>query len=384
MKKIAILGSTGSIGTSTLSVVHSRPGDFRVIGLSAYRNMRLLARQIKLFRPKLVSVKDEPAIRKLEKLADLSGVKVYTQDQGLAAIAAHAEVQTLVVATSGIISLRPTLSAIERGKTIALANKEPLVMAGEIVMAAVKRCGARMIPVDSEHSAIFQCLHKEEHRALSRIYLTGSGGPFRDFPKDRLNRVTPEMALRHPKWKMGKKITIDSATLMNKGLELIEACRLFGVGPERIEVVIHPEAIIHSMVEFCDRSVLAQLGIPDMRVPIQYALDYPYRRDNAVKSPDFFRIKALRFFKPDNERFPCLNIARQAARAGGTSPGVMNAVNEVAVEAFLDGRIGFNDIPAVIRRVMKKHACITHPTLEQIFSVDEWARKEARLLCYQQ
>lgn len=383
MKNIAILGSTGSIGTNTLRVIHSRPGDFRVIALSAYRNMRLLAKQIKLFQPKLISVKDEKCIEKLRELVDLSGIRVYTQDKGLMLIAKHKQVQTLVIATAGTVSLVPTLLAIEHGKTIALANKEPLVMAGEILMRVVKKNKGRIIPVDSEHSAIFQCLHKEEKDSLRRVYLTGTGGPFRDFSKKDLEKVNLKMALKHPKWKMGKKITIDSATLMNKGLEIIEARWLFDIPPQNIEIVIHPEALIHSMVEFCDRSILAQLGVTDMRLPIQYALDYPLRCANKLKAPDFFSLKSLTFFKPDLNKFQCLGIAKKVAKLGGSAGCVMNAANEIAVEAFLNEKINFLKIPDVISRVLEKHKFVKCPTLDEIFSLDKWARREAGSLCYQ-
>jgi len=382
VKSIATLGSTGAIGTNTLRVIHSRPGDFRVIALSAYRNMHLLAKQIKLFQPKLISVKDEKCIKKLRGLVDLSGTRVYTQDKGLKLIAKHRQVQILVVATAGTISLAPTLLAIEHGKTIALANKEPLVMAGEILMQVVKKNKGRIIPVDSEHSAIFQCLHKEGKDSLRRIYLTGTGGPFFRFSKSDLKKVNLKMALKHPKWKMGKKITIDSATLMNKGLELIEARWLFDVPVEMIEIVIHPEALIHSMVEFCDRSILAQLGIADMRLPIQYALDYPKRCANKLKAPDFFGLKSFTFFKPDLNNFPCLRVAKKVASLGGSTGCVMNAANEIAVEAFLNEKITFLEIPDVISSVLEKHKFVKHPNLDEIFSLNEWARREAGLLCY--
>lgn len=383
MKNIAILGSTGSIGTNTLNVIQSRSKDFRIVALSAYRNMRLLAKQIKLFRPKIVSVKDESAIKRLKKLVNLSQMKIYTQDKGLGIIASCDRVDTLVVATTGTVSLIPTLIAIEQGKTIALANKEPLVMAGEILIEAARKNRAKIIPVDSEHSAIFQCLRKEEKTSLRRIYLTGSGGPFLNLKQKELGKVNLRMALRHPKWRMGKKITIDSATLMNKGLELIEARWLFDVPAQNIEVVIHPEAVIHSMVEFCDRSIIAQMGITDMRLPIQYALDYPSRCSNRLASLDFFKLKTLTFLKPDLKKFPCLGIARKVAQAGGSAGCVMNAANEVAVEAFILKKISFRQIPSIIVRVLRKHRFIKHPTLDEILAFDKWARREAELLCYQ-
>ncbi|MFH2138287.1 MAG: 1-deoxy-D-xylulose-5-phosphate reductoisomerase [Candidatus Omnitrophota bacterium] len=382
MKKISILGSTGSIGTNTLEVIKHRASDFQVIGLSAYNNVRLLAKQIREFKPKLVSVKDKESLRKLADLTDLTKIKAYTQDEGLSKIATHRESQVVVVATSGTISLIPALRALEMGKTIALANKEPLVMAGEIVMDTVRRCKGTIIPVDSEHSAVFQCLKQENSREVKNIYLTGSGGPFREFSQQKLKTVTREMALNHPKWKMGKKITIDSATLMNKGLEIIEARWLFDIPAEKIKVVIHPEAVIHSMVEFCDGSVLAQMGITDMRLPIQYALDYPYRCLNRLPGVDFFKIKKLNFSRPDKEKFPCLGLALKVAAEGGSSGSVMNAANEIAVEAFLAEKIGYHDIFKVIQKVLKKHKRIKHPTLDEIFICDDWARREARLFCY--
>jgi len=384
MKKISILGSTGSIGTNTLDVISRRPSEFKVIGLSAYRNVRLFAKQIKKFKPKIISVKDDDVVRELEKLADLSNIKIYTQGPGLSRIATHPEVNIVVVATAGTISLVPTLQALEKNKTIALANKEPLVMAGKIVMDRLKRSKGRIIPVDSEHSAIFQCLQKEQRRVLKCIYLTGSGGPFHKLSKSKLKDVSLNMALKHPKWKMGRKITIDSATLMNKGLELIEACWLFGVSPDEVEILIHPEAVVHSMVEFCDGSILAQLGITDMRLPIQYALDYPYRKPNKLRGVDFLKVDKLTFIKPDLSKFPCLDIAKKVAAKGGSYGCVMNAANEISVHAFLDGKIKFTEIPKIINKVIKRHKPSSNPTLKEIFAVDDWARKEAQLLCYRQ
>jgi 1-deoxy-D-xylulose-5-phosphate reductoisomerase len=383
MKNIAILGSTGSIGTSALKIVRSRPKDFKVIAISGYSNVRLLADQIKEFGPQIVSVKDTATISQLEKLVSLKRIKVYPQEIGLNKIAINPKVKTLLVATSGIVSLKPTLAAIERGKTIALANKEPLVMAGQIVMERIRKNKGTLIPVDSEHSAIFQCLKQEDISKLRRIYLTASGGPFRNFTRKQLEKVSLAMALKHPKWKMGKKITIDSATLMNKGLELIEACWLFNVSPEKIEVIIHPEAVIHSMVEFCDRSVIAQLGITDMRLPIQYAFDYPQRMANNLQSIDFFKTKALTFYKPNTDNFPCLALAKQVALKGGSSGAVMNAANEIAVQAFLVEKIKFSEIEKIVAAVLKKHKFIKQPVLDEIFRLDIWARREAELLCYQ-
>ncbi|MBU1043012.1 MAG: 1-deoxy-D-xylulose-5-phosphate reductoisomerase [Candidatus Omnitrophica bacterium] len=383
MKNIAILGSTGSIGTNALKIVRSRPKDFNVIGISGYSNVSLLAKQIKEFNPEIVSVKDDAVIKKLEKLVSLKGIKVYAQNIGLNKIVINKKVKTILVATSGTVSLEPTLEAIERGKIIALANKEPLVMAGQIVMERIKKNKGYLIPVDSEHSAIFQCLKNEDIKKLRKIYLTGSGGPFKKLKKSQLEKVTLAMALKHPKWKMGKKITIDSATLMNKGLELIEARWLFDVEPEKIEVIIHPEAVIHSMVEFCDRSIIAQLGITDMRLPIQYAFDYPQRIDNDLQSINFLKTKALTFLKPDLLSFPCLAIAKQVALKGGSCGAVMNAVNEIAVQAFLSEKIKFIEIPKIVSGVLKKHLFIKRPNLDEILKLDIWARREAELLCYQ-
>ena len=382
MKHVAILGSTGSIGVNTLDVIRHRRRDFQVVGLSAYRNMELLARQIREFRPRLVSVKDDACARQLKRLVTIRGLKILPQDEGLEALAGAPRLDILVVATSGTAGLRPTLTAIRRGVRVALANKEPLVMAGEIIMKALQASGATLIPVDSEHSAIFQCLQNAPPRALRRIYLTGSGGPFRNWTRARLKQVTPARALRHPKWKMGSKITIDSATLMNKGLEIIEARWLFNIPAEHIEVLIHPDAIIHSLVEFQDRSLLAQLGVPDMRIPIQYALDYPERVPGRAGGVDFVGLRKLSFFAPRSDAFPCLRIAQQAARAGGTSGCVMNAANEIAVEAFLAKQIGFMDIPRTIERVMCRHRVQQQPRLNDIMALDTWARREAYSFCY--
>jgi len=382
MRKISILGSTGSIGTSALRVVEERPKDFKIIGLSAYRNVTLLARQIKKFRPKIISVKDEQVIASLRKLVNLKGIEVHTQDRGLLRIATHKDVEILLVATTGIVSLVPTLSALKKGKTIALANKEPLVMAGHIVMEAARKSKGCIIPVDSEHSAIFQCLSGTKKEMLSRIFLTGSGGPFKNYSFKQLENVTVKQALKHPKWKMGKKISIDSATLMNKGLELIEARWLFDVEPSKIEIIVHPEAIIHSMVEFCDRSVIAQLGITDMRLPIAYALDYPKRKPSTLSAVDFIKMGNMTFAQPDEKKFPALRTARRVAAIGGSAGCVMNAANEVAVAAFLDKKIKFLEITKIIDKILNKHKFVKNPSLDTIFQIDEGTRREAQKLCY--
>ncbi|RKY34363.1 MAG: 1-deoxy-D-xylulose-5-phosphate reductoisomerase [Candidatus Omnitrophota bacterium] len=384
MKKIGILGATGSIGLNTLDVIKNRPKDFRVIGLSAYNNVEAIAAQIVLFKPKIISLKDLEVIKRLEKLVDLSGIEVYTQDKGLLEIAVNDDIDLLVVATTGTASLKPVLEALKKGKTVALANKEPLVMAGEIIMRVEKESNGKIIPIDSEHNAIFQCLKNAETRDLKKIYLTGSGGPFRQLAKQELENVTVEMALKHPKWKMGKKISIDSATLMNKGLEFIEACWLFGLEPEQIDILVHPEAVIHSMVEFCDSAILAHMGITDMRLPIQYALDYPERKTNNFGSIDFLKIRQLTFYEPDTDKFPCLELAKYAACERGGKGCVLNAANEVAVSAFLQGAIQFTDIAEIVGKVLEKHTSVAHPALQEILVMDRWAREEADLFCYQQ
>ncbi len=383
MKGITVLGSTGSIGKNTLSVVEARPGDFRVRGLSCHSNVRALAAQIKKFKPAMVSVKDEKTAKALGRLVSLKGIKVYTGIPGMERLAEDPRSDTLVVATSGIAGLLPTLKAASRGKTIALANKETLVLAGPLVMAAVKKSKARILPVDSEHSAIFQCLRKEASKDLKRIYITGSGGPFRGYSLRKMREVTPEQALNHPKWKMGRKISVDSATMMNKGLEVIEACWLFNLPPEKIRILIHPEAVVHSMVEFNDGAVLAQMGVPDMRMPIQYALDYPRRKKSPARELDFTDLRQLTFQEPDSLRFPCLKTAFQVARIGGSSGCVMNAANEAAVYAFLDGKIPFLEIPRIISKVLGKHTVLKNPGLKELLDLDSWARKEADSLCPQ-
>ncbi|MCM8812883.1 MAG: 1-deoxy-D-xylulose-5-phosphate reductoisomerase [Candidatus Omnitrophica bacterium] len=381
MKRIVILGSTGSVGTSALDVAAQRPDDFKIVGLSAHRNVRLLAEQIRRFAPLAVSVSDAPAAHELAAAVDLAGIDVFSGRQSLERLATLPEADIVLVATAGTVSLLPTLAAIDAGKRIALANKEPLVMAGSIIMQRLRRSRAELIPVDSEHSAIFQCLQGQPRAALRRIYLTGSGGPFRTLPAKKFAAVTPAMALRHPKWSMGRKISIDSATLMNKGLELIEACCLFDVAEDQVEIIVHPEAIVHSMVEFCDGAVMAHLGITDMRLPIQYAFDYPCRRGNHLPPLGRTAMAQLTMSAPDLKRFPCLRIARDVARQAGTAGCVMNAANEVAVAAFLSGTIKFTDIPRIIGKIVNRHAYAAHPSLARILRLDAWARREAEQLC---
>jgi 1-deoxy-D-xylulose-5-phosphate reductoisomerase len=381
-KALSILGSTGSIGVSTLDVVRQFPERFEVAALAAGRNIDLLCEQIKAFEPSLVAVLDQGlAAQLMQRLRSQNHQpEVLYGQEGYERVAAYPRSRMLVSAMVGAAGLLPTLAAIEAGKELALANKETLVIAGEIVMERAKSKGIRILPVDSEHSAVFQALQGNHREALKRVLLTASGGPFFDRTREELALVTPEAALRHPNWTMGRKITIDSATLMNKGLEVIEAHWLFDVPVEQIAIHIHPESIVHSMVEYIDGSVIAQMGIPDMRIPIAYALAYPERLP--VQSPplDLFRLRNLNFYPPDEERFPCLRLANEACRRGSTLPAVLNAANEVAVEAFLAGRITFLAIPQVIETVMKAHQVAASLTLETILRADQWARREAERL----
>ncbi len=377
MKNLSILGCTGSIGVSTLDVVRRFPGRFKVLGLACGGNVRLMEEQIREFAPVAVSVGDRKSAEALRKLLGKSGVKVYHGVDGMSEVAALNGVDMVVSAIVGSAGLIPTMAAIEAGKDVALANKETLVCAGGLVMDAVNRKGVKLLPVDSEHSAIFQSLKGHRNRDLARIILTASGGPFLRLGMEGLRKVKPADALKHPNWEMGRKITIDSATLMNKGLEVIEAKWLFGVELDRISVLVHPESIVHSMVEFLDGSVIAQLGVPDMRVPISYALGYPGRLRKDVPGLDLAKVGKLSFGEPDTVRFPCLSYAYDALRAGGTMPAALNAANEVAVAAFLDGRIGFTDIPAVIRGTMDAHTPMTPGKVEDIMRADRWARREA-------
>jgi 1-deoxy-D-xylulose-5-phosphate reductoisomerase len=376
MKRIAILGSTGSIGQSTLNVISGLKGKFRVWALSAHSNIDLLYRQAKIFSPRLVCVTDQNAYKKLKPRLN-SGVRLYCGEDGIDAIVREKCVDRVVLAISGSAGLKPLLKAIDAGKDIALANKESLVMAGDMVMKRAGKKRVNILPVDSEQSAIWQCLNGEDKNKLKNIYLTASGGPFREFSREGLKNICVKQALKHPRWKMGKKITVDCATLMNKGLEVLEAMHLFGVCADRIKVVIHPESVIHSMVEFVDGSVMAQLSVTDMRIPIQYALSYPQRLESNVRGLDFSRLTRLNFGKPDFKKFPCLGLAYHSAREAGTLPCVMNAANEVSVEAFLKGKIRFIAIPVIIEKVMRQHKNIARPDLDQILDADVWARTEA-------
>jgi 1-deoxy-D-xylulose-5-phosphate reductoisomerase len=381
-KALAILGSTGSIGVSTLEVVRQFSDRFRVVALAAGHNISLLSEQIRLFKPSLVAVFSRELATRLESSLDGVGVKpeIAFGPEGYEKVATHAEVDLTVSAMVGAAGLLPTIAAIKAGKHLALANKETLVVAGEIVMQLAARNEVQILPVDSEHSAIFQALQGNSRKALKRILLTASGGPFLHKCTDELAAVTPQAALCHPNWSMGRKITIDSATLMNKGLEFIEAHWLFGASEHQISVHIHPESIVHSMVEYIDGSVIAQMGIPDMKIPIAYALAYPERLPVKNPSLDLFQLQKLTFFPPDVQRFPCLRLAFEACGKGSTMPAVLNAANEIAVNAFLDERIGFLKIPEVIESVMNDHTVSDSPTLEAILAADGWARARAKQL----
>jgi len=378
MKRISILGSTGSIGVSTLDVVGAHPGEFTVSALAGGRNIVLLKQQIERFRPRLVAVIDEAHARDLRTLLGAATPGILCGPEGYREAAAVEGTDMVVSAMVGAAGLLPTLDAIAAGRDIALANKETLVMAGGIVLNNAAQKGVAIIPVDSEHSAIFQCLQGHNREDLRRIILTASGGPFLHASAEGLAEVTPAQALRHPNWAMGKKITIDSATMMNKGLEVIEASWLFGLPVSKIDVLIHPQSIIHSLVEYRDGSVIAQLGVPDMRVPIAYALSYPRRMIRGDAGLDLVNVGALTFFKPDPVRFPSLRLAYAAAETGGTMPAVLNAANEVAVTAFIDEEIGFNDICHVVDQVLSRHRVRVEPRIGEILDADREAREEAR------
>jgi 1-deoxy-D-xylulose-5-phosphate reductoisomerase len=379
MKSISILGSTGSIGCNALKVVeHLR--DFRVVALGAGGNVAELAEQIRKFEPELVAVKNESfAEALLEKLHGSSAKipKIIVGEKGLVAVATHEEAQTVVSAIVGAVGFVPTLRAIEAGKRIALANKETLVMAGELMTRAARASGAEILPVDSEHNALHQCLRGEQRSEVKRLILTASGGPFREKTKKQIEDATRAEALNHPNWKMGEKITIDCATLMNKGLEVIEAKWLFGFDAADIAVVVHPQSIVHSMIELVDGSIMAQLGVTDMRHAIQYALTYPERRPSSLAPLDFSRLANLTFENPDTDRFPCLALAYRAIERGGTMPAALNAANEIAVEAFLDARIRLSEIPRIIESVLDEHEAQPAETLEIILETDAWARNRA-------
>jgi 1-deoxy-D-xylulose-5-phosphate reductoisomerase len=376
MKKISILGSTGSIGCSALNVIEKNPERFGVAALAAGENIKLLKKQIEKFRPGMVAVgSKDNALTLSEALTAKSKVKIYYGEEGLREIASFPS-NMVISAISGSAGLLPTLAAIEAGNDIALANKETMVMAGEIVTKRATKKRVKIIPVDSEHSAIFQCLEGNGRENLQRIILTASGGPFLNFTPNQLKRVSLDQTLRHPNWKMGKKITIDSASMMNKGLEVIEAKWLFNVDINAIEVLIHPQSIVHSMVEFIDGAYLAQMGVPDMKIPIAYALTYPERIMNDLPSLNLIKTGNLEFYKPDIKKFPCLDIAYWAGICGGTAPVVLNAADEVAVSAFMNKKIRFIDLPKIIEKVLTLHRVMNNPSLDDILQADLWARRE--------
>jgi 1-deoxy-D-xylulose-5-phosphate reductoisomerase len=382
VKRLAILGSTGSIGTSTLDVVRSFPERFRVTALAAGSNVELLRAQVEECRPEIVAVKDEATARLLEPELP-AGSSLLHGAEGRRAVATHGDVDIVVSALVGALGLEPTYAAVGMGRDVALANKEALVVAGEYMTRKAEECGARILPVDSEHNALHQCLRGEKTDEVRRLWLTASGGPFRQHSQEQLERVTREEALRHPTWKMGPKITIDSATLMNKGLEVIEARWLFGLPADRIRVAVHPGSVVHSMVEFVDGSFKAQLGITDMRHPIQYALSWPDRWKTDLPPFDPVEAGPLLFEAPDMLRFPCLGLAYQALEAGGAAPAVLNAANEVAVQAFLEGRTTFMNIPAVIAETLASHGGEAADSLEDLLVADAAARRMAETMLAQ-
>ncbi len=378
MKRLAILGSTGSIGRSALEIVSANRDRFRVTVLTAGANVALLDRQMEMFSPDVVAVATKEAAGELRRRIGkrrASASKILSGQDGIAAAAAYKDADFVLSAIVGAAGLIPTLSAVRSGKTVGLANKEALVMAGKIVMTESRRFRSKIIPVDSEHSAIFQCIEGRRKAAVKTIILTASGGPFADRRAADMTAITPEEALKHPRWKMGKKITIDSSTLMNKGLEVIEAHYLFGLPHEKIDVVIHPQSIVHSIVEFRDRSCIAQLSVPDMKGPIAFALAYPHRIDNVIDRLSLHDLGALTFKKPEQSSFPCLSYAYKALEAGGTMPAVLNAANEVAVNAFLKKAVKFTEIPVVIGKTMDEHSVGPDTQLQAILDADRWARK---------
>lgn len=382
MKRIVILGSTGSIGTNTLDIVDRFPGTFHVVGLTAGSNDEKLEDQIRRYQPALAALADEAAAARLRKRCASLPVEIFSGPTGVAQVARAAEASLVISAIVGGAGLLPTLAAIKSGKHIALANKEPMVMAGKLMQEEAGKHGVRVFPVDSEHSAIFQSLEGHRRKDVRRLILTASGGPLWDYTREALHNVKPERALQHPNWKMGAKITIDSATLMNKGLEVVEARWLFDIPEARIDVLIHRESIIHSLVEYEDRSVIAQLGLPDMRTPISYAMRYPERMPLDLPSLDLVAVGKLTFFEPDHDRFPCLRLGYDSLRIGGTMPAVMNAANEIAVEAYLQEGIRFTDIPEIIRNTMDAHQAQPVESIEDALEADRWAREKADSLVH--
>ena len=382
MRTIALLGSTGSIGMSTLDLARRFPDRFKVDGLVAGENLKRLVSQIREFSPRCVAIKNEEDVPRLRKLLGNNRTEVLHGERGAAAVSTAHEVDVVVAAIVGGAGLLPTLAAVRAGKEVALANKEALVMAGEIFVNAAKQKGIRLLPVDSEHSAIFQCLQGNRQDEVDKLILTASGGPFLRTPLKLLNRATVAQALKHPNWKMGRKITIDSATMMNKGLEVVEARWEFDMDPSRIDVVIHPQSVVHSMVRYQDGSIIAQLGIPDMRIPIAYALTYPHRLKGGWKPLDLTQHGELSFLPVDSKRFPALRLAYAALKEGGTMSAVLNAANEVAVAAFLERKIGFRDIHRIIDKTMQGHVPRRPKEVDEVLEVDRWARQTASSLIH--
>jgi 1-deoxy-D-xylulose-5-phosphate reductoisomerase len=381
MKRLAIVGSTGSIGQNTLRVVEHLADRFRVFALAANSTVDVLAEQTAAFHPSVVGITDKTRVDAFRSCCRQKGVpvpEVVTGEQGLRQIASASEVDIVVAAAVGAAGLAPTYSAVASGKTVTLANKEAMVMAGELLRSKVKETQATIIPIDSEHSAIDQCLRSGRMHEVKRLILTASGGPFRQTPAEQFPEISPEQALNHPVWKMGKRITIDSATLMNKGLEVIEARWLFDLPPEKIDIMVHPQSVVHSMVEFVDGSIVAQLGTADMRIPIQYALTYPERLPSLVAGLDWTTVSRLEFMPTDRQKFPCISLAYQAMRAGGTMPAVLNAADEIAVSAFLDRKITFPDIPKLIEKTVNAHQNTAADSIESIVEADRWAREYFR------
>ncbi|HEX3889727.1 MAG TPA: 1-deoxy-D-xylulose-5-phosphate reductoisomerase, partial [Verrucomicrobiae bacterium] len=381
MKNVVLLGSTGSIGTSTVKVAEDLPDKIRLLALGAGNNSELLLEQTRKHKPAAISIFNPERAKELQNALGTS-TQVFSGEEGLIKLATLPAADIVLIAIVGTAGLKPALAAIRAGKDIAVASKEILVMAGEIVMAEARKHGVRVLAVDSEHSAIFQCLDGKPANSVRKLWLTASGGPFRDknlWPKEKFSEITVERALKHPSWVMGRKITIDSATLFNKGLEMIEARWLFDIEMARVGVVVHPQSVVHSMVEFVDGSLLAQLSTPDMCLPIQYALTYPDRVVNDRVQTNFAKLGKLEFEEPDIERFPAIELARRAGEIGGTMPAVLNAANEIAVEAFVNRKINFPQITETVRRTMDAHKVVSHPTLEQILETDNWARKAAAI-----
>ena len=378
MKNVVVLGSTGSIGRNALEVLSHFPEQFSLWGISTNVNVDLLEEQIRQFKPRLAVVTDEKSFRNFPRNFD---TEILSGPDGLKRLCTHPEVDLVINALVGSVGLMPSLDALESGKMLATANKESLVMAGEILIRKAKEKSTEIIPIDSEHSAIKQCLLSGKKNEVKRIILTASGGPFWEKSEEELSFITVKEALSHPTWEMGKKITVDSASLMNKGLEVIEAHWLFDVPPDRIKVVIHPQSIVHSMVEFADGSVIAQMSVPDMKLPLQYALFYPQRVYSPNTSLDLTQTRQLTFFQPDFDRFPCLKLAYQALKMGGTAPAVLNSANEVAVNAFLSRQIKFTDIYALLQKVLNEHQVKPGPNLDDILNADKWGRQKAEKLC---